>query len=155
MPSNHLILCHPLLLLPSIFPSIRVFSNESALHIKWPQYWSFGFSLSPCNEYAGFRISFRTDRFDLLAVHLLQHNNSKVSVLRCSAFFMVQLSHPYRTTGKTIATRGGSEVGIGKGKRGFHMVKNECLFRLQPIFLISKPYLLVLCRMVFPNSQLN
>ena len=103
MPSNHLILCHPLLLLPSIFPSIRVFSNESALHIKWPQYWSFGFSLSPCNEYAGFRISFRTDRFDLLAVHLLQHNNSKVSVLRCSAFFMVQLSHPYRTTGKTIA----------------------------------------------------
>ena len=103
MPFNHLILCHPLLLLPSIFPSIKVFSNESALHIKWPQYWNFGFSLSPYNEHSGFRISFRIDWFDLLAVHLLQHHNSKVSILWRSAFFMVQLSHPYKTTRKTIA----------------------------------------------------
>ena len=103
MPFNHLILCHPLLLLPSIFPSIKVFSNESALHIKWPQYWSFGFSLSPYNEHSGFRISFRIDWFDLPAVHLLQHQNSKVSILWHSTFFMVQLSHPYKTTGKTIA----------------------------------------------------
>ena len=103
MPFNHFILCHPLFLLSSIFPSIKVFSNESALHIKWPQYWSFGFSLSPYNEHSGFRISFRIDWFDLLAVHLLQHQNSKVSILWHSTFFMVQLSHPYKTTGKTIA----------------------------------------------------
>ena len=100
MQSNHLILCHPLLLLPSIFPSIRVFSNESALHIRWPKYWSFSFSISLSNEYSGL-ISFRIDWFYLLAVQgtlnsLLQHH-------RCSAFFMVQLSHPYMTTGKTIA----------------------------------------------------
>ena len=105
MPSNHLIFCHLLLLLPSIFPSIRVFSNESALLIKWPKYWSF--SISPSNEYSGL-ISFRIDWFDLLAVQgtlksLLQHHNLKVSVLRHSAFFTVQLSHPYMTTGKTIA----------------------------------------------------
>ena len=107
MPSNHLILCHPLLLLPSIFPSIRVFSNESALCIRWPKYWSFSFSISPSNEYLGL-ISFRTDWFDLLAVQgtlksFLQHHISKASVLWCSAFFLVQLSHPYMTTGKTIA----------------------------------------------------
>ena len=107
MPSNHLILCCPLLLLPSIFPSIRVFSNESALHIRRSKYWSFSFSISPCNEYSGL-ISFRMDWLDLLAVEgtlkgLLQHNSSKASVLRCSAFFMVQLSHPCMTTGKTIA----------------------------------------------------
>ena len=107
MPSNHLILYRPLLFLPSIFPSIRVFSNESALHIKWLKYWSFSFSISPSNEYSGL-ISFRMDWFDLLAVqgtfkHLLQHHSSKASVLRCSAFFIVQLSHPYMTTGKTIA----------------------------------------------------
>ena len=105
MPSNHLILCQPLLLLPSIFPSIRVFSSESDLHIRWPKYWSF--SISPCNEYSGL-ISFRIDWFDLLAVQgtlksLLQHHSSKETVLQCSAFFMVQLSHPYMTTGKTIA----------------------------------------------------
>ena len=105
MPSNHLILCHPLL--PSIFPSIRVFSNESALHIRWPKYWSFSFSISPSNEYSGL-ISFRTDWLDLLAVqgtlkNLLQHHSSKASTLRCSAFFTVQLSHPNMTTGKTIA----------------------------------------------------
>ena len=107
MPSNHLILCHPLLLLPSIFPSIRVFSNESALCIRWPKYWSFSFSISPSNEYLGL-ISFRTDWFDLLAVQgmlksFLQHHKLKASILWCSAFFLVQLSHPYMTTGKTIA----------------------------------------------------
>ena len=105
MPSNHLILCHPLLLLPSIFPSIRVFSNESALHIRWPKYWSF--SISPSHECSGL-ISFRIDWFDLFAVQgtlksLLQHHNLKASILWRSAFFMVQLSHLYMTTGKTIA----------------------------------------------------
>ena len=107
MPSNHLILCRPLLLLPSVFPSIRVFSNESALHTRWPKYWSFSFNISPSNEHSGL-ISFRMDRLDLLAVQgtlksLLQHHSSKVSTLRHSAFFTVQLSHPYMTTGKTIA----------------------------------------------------
>ena len=107
MPSNHLILCRPLILLPSIFPSIGVFSNESALHIRWPKYWSFSFKISPSNEYSGV-ISFGMDRLDLLAVQgtlksLLQHYTLKASVLRCSAFFTVQLSHPYMTTGKTIA----------------------------------------------------
>ena len=107
MSSNHLILCRPLLLLPSIFPSIRVFSNESALCIRWPKYWSFSFSISPINEHPGL-ISFRMDRLDLLAVQetlksLLQHHSSKASILQCSAFFTVQLSHPYMTTGKTIA----------------------------------------------------
>ena len=104
MPSNHLILCQPLLLLPLIFPSISVFSNESVLHIKWPKYWSFSFSISPFNEYSGL-ISFRIDWLDLLAVQgtlksLLQHHSSKASILLCSAFFIVQLSHPYMTTGK-------------------------------------------------------
>ena len=107
MSSNHLILCHPLLPLPSIFPSIRVFSNESALRIRWPKYWSFSFSISPSSEYSGL-MSFRMDWLDFLAVQgtlksLLQHHSSKASILRCSAFFMVQLSHPYMTTGKTIA----------------------------------------------------
>ena len=107
MPSNHLILCHPLLLPPSIFPSIRVFSNESFLHIKWPKYWSFSFSISPSNEYSGL-ISFRIDWLDLLAVQetlksLLQHHSSKASILQHSAFVTVQLSHPYMTNGKTIA----------------------------------------------------
>ena len=107
MPSNHLILCHPLLLLPSIFPSIRVFPNESVLLIRWPKYWSFSFSISPSNEHLGL-ISFRMDWLDLLAVQgtlksLLQHHSSKASILRRSAFFTVQLSHPYMTTGKTIA----------------------------------------------------
>ena len=106
MPSNHLILCHPLLFLPSVFPSIRVFSNESALCIRWPKYWSFNFSISPFNGYAGL-ISFKNNWFDLLAVQgtlksLQQHHSSKASILRHSAFFTVQLSHPYMTTGKTI-----------------------------------------------------
>ena len=107
MPSNHLILCLPLLLLPSIFSSIRVFSNESVLHIRWPKYWSFSFSISPSNEYSGL-ISFRRDWLDLLTAQgalksLLQHHSSKASILWCSAFFIAQLSYPYMTTGKTIA----------------------------------------------------
>ena len=107
MPSNHLILCHPLLLLPSILPRIRVFSNESVLRIRWPKYWSLSFNISPSNEHPGL-ISFRMDWLDLLAVQgtlksLLQHHSSKASILQCSAFFTVQLSHPYMTTRKTIA----------------------------------------------------
>ena len=104
MPSNHLILCHPLLLPPLIFPSIKVFSNESVLHMRWPKFWSFSFSVSPSNEYSGL-ISFRTDWLDLLAVQgtlksLFQHHSSKASIFWCSTFFVVQLSHPYITTGK-------------------------------------------------------
>ena len=107
IPSNHLTLCHPLLLLPSILPSIKIFSNESALHIRWPKYWSFSFSISPSNEYSGF-ISFKIDSFNLLAIQgtlesLLQHHSSKVSILQCSAFFMVQHYHPYMTIGEVIA----------------------------------------------------
>ena len=107
MPSNHLILCHPLLLQPLVFPSIRVFSNEQALHIRWPKYWKFNFSISPSNEYSGL-ISFRIHWFDLLAVQgalkkFLQHDNSKASILWHSAFFMVHLSHPYMPTGNTVA----------------------------------------------------
>ena len=107
MPSSHLILCRPLLLLPSIFPSIRVFSNKSAFHTRWPKYWSFSFNFCPSNEHPGL-ISFRMDWLDLLAVQgtlksLLQHYSSKVSILWLSTFFIVQLSHPYMTTGKTIA----------------------------------------------------
>ena len=107
MPSSHLILCHPVLLLPPIPPSIRVFSNESTLHMRWPKYWSFSFSISPSKEHPGM-VSFRMDWLDLLAVQgtlksLLQHHSSKATILRHSAFFTVQLSHPYMTTGKTIA----------------------------------------------------
>ena len=107
MSSSYLILCHPLLLLPPMPPSIRVFSSESTLHMRWPKYWSFSFSISPSNEHAGL-ISFRTDWLDLLAVQgtlksLLQHHSSKASIFRCSAFFTVQLSHPYMITGKTTA----------------------------------------------------
>ena len=107
MPSNHLILCHPVLLLPSIFPSIRLFSNESVLHIKWLKYWSFSFNINPSSEYSR-QISFKMDLLDLPAVQgtlksLLQHHSSKASILLLSAFFMVQLSHPYMTTGKTVA----------------------------------------------------
>ena len=117
MPSNHLILCHPLLFPPSIFPSIRVFSNESLLHIRWPKYWSFSFSISPSNEYSGL-ISFRMDWLDLLAVQgtlksLLQHHSSKASILQHSGIIIVQLSHPYMTTGKTIALTRWTFVGKG------------------------------------------
>ena len=111
MPSSHFILCHPLLLLPSIPPSIRVFSSESPLHIRWPKYWSFSFSISPSNEYSGL-ISFKMDWLDLLAVQgtlksLLQHHSSKALIIWCSAFFTVQLSHPYMTAGKAIAGQDG------------------------------------------------
>ena len=117
MPSHHLILCRPLLLLPSIFPSIKVFSNESVLHIRWPKYWSFSFSISPSNEYSGL-IFFRMDWLDLLAVQgslksLLQHHSSKASIVWHSAFFMVQLSHLYMATGKTIALTRQNFVGNG------------------------------------------
>ena len=115
MPSNHLILCCPLLLLPSIFPSIRVFSSESVLHIRWPKYWSFSFSISPSNGYSGLS-SLRIDWLDLLAIQgtlksLLQHHSSKASILWCSAFFTVQFSYPYMTTGKTIALNRQTFVG--------------------------------------------
>ena len=117
MPSNHLILCCPFLLLPSIFPSIRVFSSESTLCMRWPKYWSFSFSISPSNEHSGL-ISFRMDWLDLLALQgtlksLFQHHSSKASILRCSAFCIVQLSHPYMTTGKTIALTRRTFVGEG------------------------------------------
>ena len=116
MPSNHLILCYPLLFPPSIFLSIRVFSNESAPHISWPKYWSFSFNISPSNEHPGL-ISFRMDWFDFLAVQgtpksLLQHHSSKASILRCSAFFKVQFSHPYMTTGKTITLTRRTFIGL-------------------------------------------
>ena len=115
MPSNHVIFCSPLLLPPPIFPNISVFSNESVLHIRWPKYWSFSFSICPSNEYSGL-ISFRMDWLDILAVQgtlksLLQHHSTKASILQCSAFFIVQISHPYMTTGKTIALTRGTFVG--------------------------------------------
>ena len=133
MPSNHLILCHPLLLLPSICPSIRVFSNESVLCIRWPKYWSFSFSISPSNEYSGL-ISFRMDWLDLLAVQrtlesLLQHHNSKASILQHSAFFIVQLSHSYMTTGKTTALTRWTFVSIKK--------KKSLLFNMLSKFVIA------------------
>ena len=141
MPSNHLILCCPLLLLPSISPSIRVFSNKSVLHIRWPKYWSFSFSISPSNEYSRL-ISFRTELFNLLAVQgtlksLFQHHSLKASILRHSAFFLVQLSHPYMTTGKTIAlTR---QTFVGKG------LLFNTLSRLVIAFLPRSKRLLISC----------
>ena len=127
IPSNHLILCHSLLLLPSIFPSIRVFSNKSALPIRWPKYWSFSFNISPSNEHPGL-ISFRMDWLDLLAVQgtlksLLQHHSSEASILQRSAFFIVQLSHPYMTTGKTVRVKTGES---------FHLSINDCLVHSFP-----------------------
>ena len=140
MPSNHLILCHPFLLLPSIFPSIRVFSNESVLRIRWPKYWSFSFSISPSNEYSGL-ISFRMNWLDLLAVHgtlksLLQHHSSKASIL-CSTFFMVQLLYPYMTTGKTIPLTRWTFVG-----KVVSLLFNK-LFRLVITFLPRSKHLLI------------
>ena len=142
MPSNHLILCHPLLL-PSIFPSIRVFSSESVLHIRWPKYWSFSFSISPSNEYSVL-ISFRMDWLDLLAVQgtlksLLQHHSSEASILQRSAFFIVQLSHPYMATGKTIALTRRTFVGKVKSLL-FNM-----LTRLVITFLPRSKCLLISC----------
>ena len=143
MSSNHLKLCHPLLLLPSIFPSIRVFSNEAALHIRWPKYWSFSFSISLSNEYSGL-VSFRMDWLDLLAVQgtlksLLQHHSSKASIIQCSAFFIVQLSHPYTTTGKTRALTRRTFVG-----KIMSLVCN-ILSRLVITFLPRSKHLLILC----------
>ena len=154
MPSNHLIFCRSLLLLPSIFPSIRVFSNESALRMRWPKYWSFSFNISPSNEHSGLT-SFRVDWLDLLAVQgilksLLQHHGSKASILLRSAFFIVQLSHPYMTTGKTIALTRWTFVGKVMSLL-FNMLsrlvitflpRSECLFisRLQsPSAVILEP----------------
>ena len=141
MPSNHLILCHPLLLPPSIFTSIRVFSSESVLHIRWPKYWSFSFSISPSNEYSG-RISFRMDWLDLLEVQgtlksLLPHHSSKASILWCSAFFIVQVSHSYMTTGKIIAlTR---QMFVSK----VTSLRFNILSRLVIAFLPRSKYLLI------------
>ena len=142
MPSNHLILCHPLLLLPSIFPSIRVFSNESVLHIRWPRYLSFSFSITPSNVYSVL-ISFRIDWFDLLAVqrtlkNLLQHHSSKASVLQWSALFITQLSHPYMTTGKSIALIIWTFVG-----KMMSLLFNT-LSRFVIAFLLRNNYLLIL-----------
>jgi len=141
MPSNHLILCHLLLLLPSIFPSIRIFSNESALCIRWPKYWSFSFNISPYNEHPGL-ISFRKDWLDILAVQgtlksLLQHHSSKPSILWHSAFFIVQLSHSYMTTGKTIALT--KQTFVGKVTFLFF----NMLSRLVVIFLPRSKHLLI------------
>ena len=143
MPSNHLILCHLLLLPPSIFPSIRIFSKESVLHIRWPKYWSFSFSISPSNEYSRL-ISFRMDWFDVLTIQgmlksLLQHHSSKASILWLSAFFMVQLSHPYVTIGKTIAlTR---QIFVGK----IISLLFNMLSRLVITFLPMSKHLLTSC----------
>ena len=153
MPSNHLILCHPILLLPPIPPSIRVFSNESTLHIRWPKYWSFSFSISPSNEHPGL-ISSRMDCLDLLAVQgilksLLQHHSSKASILQCSAFFTIQLSHPYMTTGKTIALT----------RRTFVSKVMSLLFnmlsRLVITFLPRSKHLLISWLQYFHYSQFN
>ena len=140
MPSNHLILYCPLLLLPSIFPSTRVFSNESVLSIRWPKYWSCSFRISPSNEYSGL-IFFRMDWFDLAVQEtlksLLQHHSSKASILRCSAFFIVQLSHPYMTTGKTIALTRWTFVG-----KVMSLLFNM-LSRLVIAFLLRSKHLLI------------
>ena len=141
MPSNHLILCRPLLLLPSIFPSIRLFSHEPALRIRWPKYWSFSFNISPSNEHPGL-ISFRIDWLDLLAVQgtlksLLQHHSSKASILQHSAFFIVQLSHPYMTTGKTTALTRWTFVG-----KAMSLLFNM-LSRLVITFLPTSKHLLI------------
>ena len=141
MPSNHLILCRPLLLLPSIFPNIRVFSNESALHIRWPKYWSFSFNISPSHEHSGL-MSLRMDWLDLLAIQgivksHLQHHSSKASILWLSAFFIVQLSHPYMTTEKTIALTRGTFVG-----KVISLLSNM-LSRLVTTFLPKSKHLLI------------
>ena len=139
IPSNHLILCHPLLLLPSIFPSIRVFSNESGLLIRWPKYWSFSFNISPSNEYSGL-ISFRMDLLYLLAVQgtlksLFQHHSSKASILQSSAFFVVQLWHPYMTTRNTIALTRRTFVGKVKSLLFFFFFSSMPLFLFICLFL--------------------
>ena len=153
MPTNHLILCHPLLFPPSIFPSIRVFSNEPILRIRWPKYWSFSFSISPSNEYSRL-ISFRMDWFDLLAVQgtlksLLQHHSSKASILLCSAFFTVQLSHPYTTTGKTTALTRWIFVGtvhLGRLLKIFAWYSLELCIQIGISFLFSSLLFSSICK---------
>ena len=154
IPSNHLILCHPLFLLPSVFPSIRVFSNESTLCMRWPKYWSFSFSISPSNEHPGL-ISFRMDWLDLLAVQgtlksLLQHHSSKASILWHSAFFIVHLSHPYMTTGKTIALTRRTFVGkrpkyqwLKTQDRRVFLCRVKIQAGLQPLLLQKLRFLLL------------
>ena len=155
MSSNQLIFCRPLLLLPSIFPSIRVFSSESVFYIRWPKYWSFSFSISPSNEYSGL-ISFRTDWLDLLAVQgtlkrLLQHYSSKASILRHSAFFIVQLSHPYMTIGKTIAlTR---QTFVGNVSLFLLSINFKCLWILTRLFLSGFESLVLSLSFVWINVQ--
>ena len=161
MPSNHHILCRPLLLLPSIFPNIRVFSNESALWIRWPKFWSFSFNISSSNEHPGL-ISFRMDWLDLLAVQaalksLLQHHSSKASILRHSAFFIVQLTHPYMTTGKTIALTRWTFVGKVTSLLFIYLFFNVFitfiyLFIYFKFYFIFKLYIIVL---VLPNIKMN
>ena len=152
MPSNHLNLCHPLPLLPSIFPSIRVFSNESALRIRWPRYWSFSFNISPSNEHPGL-ISFRMHSLDLFAVQgtvksLLQHHSSKTSILQCSAFFIVQLSHPYLTTGKTIVVPVNDYVNLQTSSSVFLLFSPPI-----PLFVLASTSLLVKSILKVINSQ--
>ena len=149
MPSNHLTLCLPLLLLPSVFPSIRIFSNESVLQIRWPKYWSFSFSIGPSNEYSGL-ISFRMNWLDLLAVKgtlksLFQHHSSKAPVLWCSAFFTVQLSHPYMTAGKTIALTRRTFVGIFL--EDFHLIlpRGTAIFGSYSLMKCISFFLIYIC----------
>ena len=161
MPSSHLILCHPLLLLPTVPPSIRVFSNESTLRIRWPKYWSFSLSISPSKEHLGL-VSFRMDWLDLLAVqgthkNLLQHHSSKASILWCSAFFTVQLSHPYMTTGKTIAlTR---RTFVGKVISLLFNVLSRSVITFLPrskhllISWLQSPYAVILVQILYNVSK--
>ena len=156
MPYNHLVICHPLLL-PSVFPSIRIFSSESALHIRWPKYWSFSFNIRSSNEYSGL-ISFRIDCFDLLAVQgtlksLLQHHSSKASVLWCSFFSMVQFSHPYTTTGKTITLTRRAFVGKGTSLL-FNMLSRFVTAFLPPQMLINQVLWAMLPSGVLPEDPL-
>ena len=144
MQSNHLILCCPLLFPPSIFPSIRVFSSESVLHIRWPKYWSFSFNISPSNEHPGL-ISCGMDGLDLLAVQgtlksRLQHHSSKASIFWCLSFFIVQLSHPYMTTGKTIALTGWTSVGkVMSLLFNMHCFNKQCRKKVCPLLLLESP----------------
>ena len=161
MPSNHLILCRPLLLLPSIFPSIRVFSSESTLRVRWPKYWSFSFSISPSNEHPGL-VSLRMDWLDLLAVQgtlksLLQHYSSKASILQCSAFFIVQLSYPYPTSGKTVALTRRTFVGKIMSLLFNMLFLHPRFLKYLFVFicLFSFAVLAVACVTQFPDQGLN
>ena len=155
MPSNHIVLCHPLLLLSSICPSVRVFSNESVFHIRWPKYWSFSFNISPSNEYSGL-ISFRMDWLDLQGTlkSLLQHHRSKASILWHSAFLIVQLSHPYMTTGKTLALTRGTFIGKVMSLLLNMLSRSVITFLLRSkCLLISWLYKVVLVSVVQQNKS--